>query len=66
MCCISAKHRTLWRKSKDWLTQNQDNVLEWSDMSTNRLLFQLTSTIKKNPAKRVDLVQSGHHYHFID
>jgi hypothetical protein len=30
----------LRRKSKDWLAQNQNNVSEWSDMSTCRLLFQ--------------------------
>jgi hypothetical protein len=28
------------RKSKDWLARNQNNVSEWSDMSTHRLLFQ--------------------------
>jgi hypothetical protein len=26
MCCFSTKHATLRRKSKDWLTWNQDNV----------------------------------------
>ena len=26
MCCFSTKHTTLRRKSKDWLTWNQDNV----------------------------------------
>ena len=30
----------LRRKSKDWLARNQDNVSEWSDMSTRGLLFQ--------------------------
>ena len=39
-CCFSAKHTALRRKSKDWLTRNQNNVSEWSDMSTCRLLFQ--------------------------
>jgi hypothetical protein len=32
ICCFSAKQAALWRKSKDWLTRNQ-NVSEWSDMS---------------------------------
>ena len=32
--CFSAKHTALRSKSKDWLAQNQDNVSEWSDMST--------------------------------
>ena len=40
ICCFSAKHAALRRKSKDWLTQNQNNVSEWSDMSTRGLLFQ--------------------------
>jgi hypothetical protein len=38
-CCFSAKHAALKRKSKDWLARNQNNVSEWSDMSTRRLLF---------------------------
>jgi len=40
ICCFSAKHAALRRKSKDWLAWNQDNVSEWSDMSTHGLLFQ--------------------------
>ena len=31
--CFSAKHVALRRKSKDWLAMNQDNVLEWTDVS---------------------------------
>jgi hypothetical protein len=38
--CTSAKHTALRRKSKDWLARDQNNVSEWSDMSTRRLLFQ--------------------------
>jgi hypothetical protein len=38
ICCFSAKHAALRRKSKDWLTRNQDNVSEWSDTSTPGLL----------------------------
>jgi hypothetical protein len=26
ICCFSAKHAALMRKSKDWLAQNQNNV----------------------------------------
>jgi hypothetical protein len=44
--CFSAKHAALRSKSKDWLAQNQNNVSEWSDMSTRGLLFQWASTIK--------------------
>jgi hypothetical protein len=38
-------HAALRGKSKDWLSRNQNNVSEWSDMSTCRLLFQWASTI---------------------
>ena len=37
ICCFSAKHAALRRKSKDWLSRNQNNV---SDMSTRGLLLQ--------------------------
>ena len=37
ICCFSAKHTALKRKSKDWLARNQNNVSEWSDMSTRGL-----------------------------
>jgi len=40
ICCYSAKQAALRRKSKDWLARNQNNVSEWSDMSTRVLLFQ--------------------------
>ena len=28
ICCFSAKHAALRRKSKDWLARNQNNVFE--------------------------------------
>ena len=40
VCCFLAKHSILRSKSKDWLTRNRDTMLEWSDISTQRLLFQ--------------------------
>ena len=40
ICCFSPKNEVFSRKSRDWLAQNQNNVSEWSDMSTRRLLFQ--------------------------
>ena len=46
ICCFSAKHIALRRKIKDWLAWNQNNVSEWSDMSTLRLLFEWAITIK--------------------
>jgi len=46
MCCFSAKHAALRRKSRYWLAQNQDGVSEWGDMSIRRLLFQWSSSIK--------------------
>jgi hypothetical protein len=30
----------MFRKSKDWLARNQDNVSEWGDISIRGLLFQ--------------------------
>ena len=41
ICCFSTKHTALRRKSKDVLARNQDNVSEWSDMSTSGLLFSV-------------------------
>jgi hypothetical protein len=40
ICCLSAKHAALRRKSKDFLALNQDNVSEWGDMSIRGLLFR--------------------------
>ena len=40
ICCFSAKHVVLRRKSKDWLARNQENVFGWGDMSIGGLLFQ--------------------------
>jgi hypothetical protein len=40
ICCFSTKDTALRRKSKEWLTRNENNVSERSDMSTRRLLFQ--------------------------
>jgi hypothetical protein len=48
ICWFSAKHAALRRKNKDWSARNQNNVSEWSDMSTRGLLFQWASTINKN------------------
>ena len=65
MCCFSAKHAAIRRNIKDCVAWNRDNVSEWSEMSTHRLLFQWPSTIK-NPTKHVGQVQSKHHYHLIE
>ena len=34
ICCFSAKHAALRKKSKYWSALNQNNVSEWRDMST--------------------------------
>jgi hypothetical protein len=65
ICCFSAKHTVLMRKSKDWLACNQDNGSECVNMSIHRLLFQWSSTIKMQ-TKGVGLVQSGLHHHLIE
>jgi hypothetical protein len=41
ICCFSAKHATLRRK-----TRSQDICSEWGDMSIHGMLFQWSSTIK--------------------
>ena len=44
--CFPVKHAALMSKSKYWLSLNQHNVYQWSDMSTHRLLIQRYITIK--------------------
>jgi hypothetical protein len=39
ICCFSAKNASLRRKNKDWSARNQNNVSEWSDISTRWLLL---------------------------
>ena len=39
ICCFSAYHAALRRKSKDWSARNQNNVSVWSDISTRPLLL---------------------------
>ena len=46
ICCFSAEYAPLRSENKDRLAQNQNNVSEWSEMSTHRLLSHWTSTIK--------------------
>ena len=40
ICCLSAKHASLRRKTKNWLARNQDNVSKCGGMSIQGLLFQ--------------------------
>ena len=40
ICRFSTKYAALRRKNKDWLVWNQNNVSEWSNMSTRGQLFQ--------------------------
>jgi len=44
ICCFSAKHTTLRSNIKYYLTMNQENVFERSDMPFCGLLFQSSST----------------------
>jgi hypothetical protein len=46
ICCFSTNDSALRRKSKDRLALNQDNMSEWSDMSTHGLLIQWASNTK--------------------
>ena len=42
ICCFSAKHAALRKKSKSWLTRNQDNVSEWSDIVYPRTVVSVS------------------------
>jgi hypothetical protein len=60
MCCFSAKHTTLRRKSKDWLPRNRDNMSEWIGIFIRGMLSQWASTKKIQQAswsstKRISL-----------
>jgi hypothetical protein len=46
ICCFSAKHTALRRKSKDWMVQNRGNVSSGVTCLLSDLLFQLASTMK--------------------
>ena len=64
ICCFSAMHATLRRKSKDWLAQNQDNV---SDAVTCLSAHSCFSELAlSNPTKHVSLVQSRPLHHLIE
>ena len=39
ICCFSAEHAALVRKSKDWLARNQHNMSEWGNMSISDCCF---------------------------
>jgi hypothetical protein len=45
----------------DWLSRDQDDVFEWSNMSVYLRTGFFFSEHYKNQAKRVVPVQSGHH-----
>ena len=61
ICCFSANHTALRRKSKDWLALHHDNVSKLGDMSIRRLLSQWAK-LYQNPTTSVGLVQSGPHH----
>jgi hypothetical protein len=65
ICCFSSKHSELREKSKDWITRKQNNVSQWSAMSTCGVLFQWTGTIKK-PTQCIGLEQCGPYHQLID
>ena len=48
------KHAALRSKNKDWSAQNQNNISEWSDMSTPQNVVSMNDHYK-NPTKRVHL-----------
>jgi hypothetical protein len=46
ICCLSANHIAIKRKSKDWLARNQDNMSGWDNMSIRGLLFQWATSMQ--------------------
>jgi hypothetical protein len=56
MCCFSARHAALRRKSKDLLARNQDNVSKWGGMSIRWLWFQWSSIYVTNDHEYVPLI----------
>ena len=40
ICCFSPKHAPIRNRSKYGLARNQNNLSEWSDISTRGLLLQ--------------------------
>ena len=61
ICCFSAKHAGLRRKSKNWLARNRDNMSEWYPRTVVSVSLHY-----KNPSKRVGLEQSGSHPNLIE
>jgi hypothetical protein len=41
ICCFSAKHAALRKKSKDWLDRNQDHVSQWGYLSYQRTVVSV-------------------------
>jgi hypothetical protein len=60
LTCINDGFWLLGRKMKIWLTRNQNNVSEWSDMSTCGLLFQWASTIKFQLGTTIPQIEANH------
>ena len=48
ICCFSSKRAALRKKSKDWLTRNQNNVSKCVDLSIRGLCFQWELALKKS------------------
>ena len=46
ICCSSGKHSELKEKIKNWIAPTQNNVSEWSAMTTCGVLFEWTSTMQ--------------------
>lgn len=59
---ISTEHAALSSKRKEWLTQNQENVYEWSEMSYSGPLCQCASTKQLNYGC---WCREHHHHHLI-
>ena len=53
---IAAKNASQSRTKSDWLTQNQENMSEWSDISIRRRLFHATYLSADNCFTELELL----------
>jgi hypothetical protein len=66
ICCFSAKHAALRRKSKDWLAWNTDNVSECSCHDITEKLLNWRYTNNHSPYSIAGQYKTSLAWHFIN
>jgi hypothetical protein len=66
ICCFSAKHAALRRKSKDWLAWNTDNVSECSCHNITEKLLNWRYTNNHSPYSIAGQYKTSLAWHFIN